>query len=220
MDVASTAAAAQTSATGSGLKLAEDFDTFLTLLTAQLENQDPLEPTDATEFTNQLVQFAGVEQQIQTNTNLADLIAMSTNSTAAGLSGYLGRMAEIDSPTAKLTEEGINWRYDLPEGVEEAIVSVKSEETGQIVYSQALSDTSAGERSFDWDGTFSDGKNAQSGTYSLVIRAAGEAEQPIDVSPRVRAEVTGVDLSGASTQISTNTGNYNFETVLRLIAGS
>ena len=57
--------------------LAEDFAQFLTLLTVQLQNQDPLSPMDTTEFTNQLVAFTGVEQQINTNQKLDSLVAMN-----------------------------------------------------------------------------------------------------------------------------------------------
>ena len=56
-------------------KLDEDLNRFLTLLITQLENQDPLDPMDASEFTSQLVQFASVEQQISQNSNLEKLLA-------------------------------------------------------------------------------------------------------------------------------------------------
>ncbi len=60
----------------SGLKLADDMQQFLTLLTTQLQNQDPLSPMDSTEFTNQLVQFSQVEQQITSNQKLDSLLAL------------------------------------------------------------------------------------------------------------------------------------------------
>ena len=97
VDAVSTLSNIQSQNATSSATLAENFETFLTLLTAQLQNQDPLEPVDSTEFTNQLVQFAGVEQQIQTNQNIADLISITASSTAAGLSNYLGKSIEIDS---------------------------------------------------------------------------------------------------------------------------
>lgn len=215
VDAVSSAVSAQTSASNSSAQLAQDFDTFLTLLTAQLQNQDPLSPTDTTEFTNQLVQFASVEQQIQSNQTLSDLVSLTRSSTAAGLSGYLGKTAEVNSPRADLSEGQIEWLYELPEGVEEATLSVRSE-AGTIIYSQVLDDVSAGSREFVWDGRLSTGEYAESGQFSLIISAADEAEDPVTVSPRVRTTVTGVDLSGESTQISTKSGTYDFDAVLRL----
>ena len=64
-----------TSNAASATSLAKNFDTFLTILTAQIQNQDPLEPLDSTQFTEQLVQFSGVEQQIRTNQSMETLIA-------------------------------------------------------------------------------------------------------------------------------------------------
>ena len=63
-------------------KLTEDLDNFLTLLTAQLQHQDPLEPLDTHEFTNQLVQFSSVEQSIQQNKNLESIIELNQNNMA------------------------------------------------------------------------------------------------------------------------------------------
>ncbi|HZZ11369.1 MAG TPA: flagellar hook capping FlgD N-terminal domain-containing protein, partial [Paraburkholderia sp.] len=71
-------------------QLAGNFDTFLTLLTTQLQNQDPLSPMDSTQFTQQLVAFSGVEQQINTNNNLQSLIALNQSQQAASAVSYIG----------------------------------------------------------------------------------------------------------------------------------
>lgn len=70
--------------------LAGDFNTFLTLLTAQLRNQDPLNPADSTEFVAQLAEFSGVEQQVKTNDRLDALIATIGDDAAASLSDWIG----------------------------------------------------------------------------------------------------------------------------------
>ena len=79
----------------SRVSFGDDFDDFLTLLTTQLQNQDPLEPTDTTEFTNQLVLFAGVEQDISQNDNLEQLIGLESANQAVGALNYIGN--EVDS---------------------------------------------------------------------------------------------------------------------------
>ena len=75
-----------------------DFDTFLRLLTAQIQNQDPLNPTDSTEFTAQLASFSAVEQQIQTNDLLTQMNAGLSRMSAADLGGWLGRDARAPMP--------------------------------------------------------------------------------------------------------------------------
>ncbi|MGB1540522.1 MAG: flagellar hook assembly protein FlgD, partial [Rickettsiales bacterium] len=75
-------------------KLSGDFDTFLLLLTTQLQNQDPIEPLDTNEFTAQLVQFANVEQAIDTNSNLETMISMQQGTQINNAVNYIGNFVE------------------------------------------------------------------------------------------------------------------------------
>jgi len=85
MDITAIASQQTQAASSSAFSsLTTNFDTFLTLLTTQLRNQDPLDPLDTEQFTQQLVQFAGVEQSIQTNSNLETLIALQSSTYRAG----------------------------------------------------------------------------------------------------------------------------------------
>ena len=93
--------------------LAENFDTFLTLLTVQLQNQDPLDPLDTNEFTSQLVQFTAVEQAIATNNNLESLIGLTELSHAATRISYLGKEVEAPGSTSYLTDGKAEWSYVL-----------------------------------------------------------------------------------------------------------
>src|SRR5476649_2407617 len=95
MTVAPVAAAATAAASTAQKTLAGNFNTFLTLLTTQLQNQDPLSPMDSNQFTQQLVQFSQVEQQINTNDNLKSLITQGTNQTGAYAVSYLGKAVTI-----------------------------------------------------------------------------------------------------------------------------
>lgn len=212
----STAATIQTQAQSSSAALAENFETFLTLLTAQLQNQDPLEPVDSTEFTNQLVQFSGVEQQIQTNKNIAELISITTASTAASLSGYLGQTIEVNSITGDLGEEGLNWYYEMPDGVEKVNLSIQSQD-GSIVYSDDIS-TDQGEAAYTWTGQTSSGKELTEGRYSLVIRAENANGETVNVPVKLRTQVNGIDMASGGTALTTDSGTFYFEDVLRLTA--
>src|SRR5271154_1591718 len=72
-------------------QLSGNMNTFLTLLTTQLQHQDPLSPMDSTQFTQQLVEYSQVEQQINTNTNLTNLISLQQTNSGAAAVGYLGK---------------------------------------------------------------------------------------------------------------------------------
>jgi len=94
-DVASTGSSTDTSALGRA-RLAENFDTFLSLLTTQLKNQDPLSPLDSNQFTQQIVQMTGVEQQLQTN----DLLKKLVGNTASGVSTAVSLIGKKSAPKA------------------------------------------------------------------------------------------------------------------------
>src|SRR5690348_10629695 len=83
--------------------LAGNFQTFLTLLTTQLQNQNPLDPLDTNQFTQQLVEFAGVEQQLKTNDQLASLIALQQTTQATQALTFVGKTAVVDGSTAALS---------------------------------------------------------------------------------------------------------------------
>ena len=91
IDPVTTSTTAVTGAAAAQKSLASNFDTFLTLLTTQLQHQDPLSPMDSTEFTQQLVQFSSVEQQISANKNLESLIALTKSRSSADAVSYLGK---------------------------------------------------------------------------------------------------------------------------------
>ncbi len=200
---------ALTSRTG----LADNFDTFLTLLTTQMQNQDPLSPLDSTEFTNQLVQFSGVEQQIRTNETLTNLIDTSNASAGASLVGYLGQMAEIDSAGAGFHGTPVEWKYRLPNDAASASLIVQNVD-GTVVWSQDA-ELTAGSHQFEWDGGTLTGGTVNEGEvfYASIVAedANGEA---LDVPVTTLTRVTGVDLSAGSPALQTTAGIYSYSDVL------
>src|SRR6202000_1113013 len=105
-----------TSSTSGGDAMAQlsgNFSTFLTLLTTQLKNQDPLSPMDSNEFTQQLVEFRQVEQQINTNTTLQTLITQGQSQGSAVATSYLGKQVTITNGEAPLTNGTATWNYNL-----------------------------------------------------------------------------------------------------------
>ncbi len=110
--------------------LTDDFDSFLTLLTTQLRNQDPLQPLDTQQFTEQLVQFAGVEQSIQTNASLDTLIALQTDGRRESSISLIGKTVSVDAATYPLEAqtEGdlLNWRYTVPPGAQDLTLTIRN----------------------------------------------------------------------------------------------
>src|SRR4051812_4190748 len=91
--------------------LAGNFDTFLQLLTTQLKNQNPLDPLDTNQFTQQLVQFAQVEQQMKQNDSLSTLISLEKATQTTAALGFLGSDVVVDGDTAKLTNGQAKWSF-------------------------------------------------------------------------------------------------------------
>src|ERR1700684_4390416 len=97
-------AGAATAATSDSIVIASNFTEFLQLLTTQLQNQDPLSPMDTNQFTQQLVEFSQVEQQMNTNTNLQTLITQGQTQSGAYATGYLGKVVTVTGGQAALTD--------------------------------------------------------------------------------------------------------------------
>src|SRR3954454_8759937 len=97
-----------------GSTLAGNFQTFLTLLTTQLQNQNPLDPLDTNQFTQQLVQFAGVEQQLKTNDQLASLLTMQQTAQATQALAFVGKTAVVSGSTTTMTSGKASWDLSIP----------------------------------------------------------------------------------------------------------
>src|SRR3954465_11210635 len=116
-----------------GSTLAGNFQTFLTLLTTQLQNQNPLDPLDTNQFTQQLVQFAGVEQQLKTNDQLTSLVSLQQTAQSTQALGIVGKTAVAGGGTTKLTNGAATWTLGVASNSNVAITSANS--TGQNVFS-------------------------------------------------------------------------------------
>ena len=181
-------------ATSAQDQLSSNFDTFLTLLTTQLQNQDPLSPMDSNQFTQQLVQFSQVEQQIDSNKNLESLISLTKSQTTSSAVGYLGKTLTITDGTAPLENGNAEWAYSLPTGAATTQLTV-TDSKGRILYSGA-GETSAGLHAFNWNGQDSSGNTMPDGTYTLKVQATAADGTAINTGIASQGTVSEVDLSG------------------------
>ncbi|MEM9043652.1 MAG: flagellar hook capping FlgD N-terminal domain-containing protein [Pseudomonadota bacterium] len=180
----------------SSTALASDFETFLNLLTAQLENQDPLQPLESTEFVAQLAQFSSVEQQVATNEALAEMLAKLDGTATAELSQWLGRRVEAQSALA-FDGEPIELTIDPNTPADEARLVIT--DLAGLPLGQVPLDPNA--RSISWDGSLGSGETAEPGTYRFQVeRFSGGTRLPTEV-PSGFAEVTEVRLGDGDVQV-------------------
>ncbi len=191
----STSSSSGTSSTGSASSLDGDFSTFLTLLTAQIQNQDPTSPMDTTQWTNQLVQYSSVEQEIKSNTYLSTIASAAGNNMSSAVN-YIGKTVAATTPTATLANGSANWTYDLGGAASKVNLTV-TDSNGTVVYSGS-GDTTSGSHSFSWDGTTSSGKSLTSGDYTLAVTATDASGNNISSTVGVTGTVSSVqtDSSG------------------------
>ncbi|HKU54326.1 MAG TPA: FlgD immunoglobulin-like domain containing protein [Rhizomicrobium sp.] len=180
-------------------QLSSNFSTFLTLLTTQLKNQDPTSPMDSNAFTQQLVMYSQVEQQIDTNSNLKSLISQSSSNAAAMTTGYLGKKVSIVNGQAALIGGNANWTYNLT-GPAAATQLDISDSNGKTVYSTSGA-TGSGNHSFTWDGKDSHGNPLSDGSYKLTVTATDSAGGPVASSVASAGTVTQIDMTGGTPRL-------------------
>lgn len=201
MDISAIAGSSGKAATADA-KLADDFDTFLSLLTTQLQNQDPLEPQDANEFTNQLVAFTGVEQSIATNKNLELLIGLNQAAASGGTVSYIGKTVVADGATSALESGQASWNYDLARNTKETVLTV-TDASGRQVYAANGAQTE-GTHTFSWDGRDNNGNPMADGLYTLNVQAEDAGGNIITTSTTIKGRVTAIDFSDGEPLLTVN----------------
>ncbi|HVL42727.1 MAG TPA: flagellar hook assembly protein FlgD [Brevundimonas sp.] len=180
-------------ASGTGM-LASNFETFLTLLTSQLKNQDPLSPVDSNQFTAQLTQMAGVEQQLLTNDLLKSLVSAQGGGSLSQAATYIGKEATAAWSATKMADGKATWSYELGANAASATLQVL-DGTGKVVWSGDAPAKTTGLHDFTWDGEATTGNDGQDGqVYSLKIVAKNAAGDAVDAQVLTRGRISGVEM--------------------------
>lgn len=196
MDISSIYQATSSNGSGSGDadsalgKISQDFDMFLTLLTTQLQNQDPMDPMDNTEMTNQLVNFANVEQQITQNKNLEQLIGLQKASASSAAVGYIGKDVQMDGDTTHYAGNAVTFGYIPKAGATTLSINVVNE-NGDIVRTLE-GESSAQRHTVEWDGTDADGDPVPEGAYRFLVNALDAEQESVQMADTdITGRVTG-----------------------------
>jgi flagellar basal-body rod modification protein FlgD len=195
-------------------EIAGNFTTFLQLLTTQLKNQNPLDPLDTNQFTQQLVQFAQVEQQMKSNDQLASLVSLEKSAQATTALAYVGSTVVVDGSTSPLANGSATWNLNVTKP-STATITIK-DSIGQTVYSGAFG-VNPGNQPFTWNGRGNDGRVWPDGSYTLTATALDANQQSVAISTEVQAQVDSVDLTQTPPLLSVNGQNYTLDKIKRIV---
>ena len=190
--------------------IAGNFDTFLSLLTTQLKNQNPLDPLDTNQFTQQLVEFSGVEQQLKTNDFLSSLVQANANTTNSNAVNYIGKTVTASGVRSELTNNKAQWNFSMADAAN-VTVSIK-DANGNTVYTEQGA-MQAGSGTFTWDGKDNQGNTKPAGTYSISMQAVTGEGKTINVSTETTGTVTGVDFTGSEPVLLVGNSRLNLSGV-------
>jgi flagellar basal-body rod modification protein FlgD len=183
-------------------KLDEDLNQFLTLLVTQLQNQDPLDPMDATEFTSQLVQFASVEQQIYQNSNLEKMLNLQETSQISSMVDFIGNQVEFFSQDLPVANGRAEFSYVMPAGVAKGSINIANANGLNVFYADA--DTGVGKHTVEWDGTDKNGQQLDDGIYTLLVTGQDSSGNLVEIEHLVVGPVTGAGVDDGVVKLFIN----------------
>jgi len=194
--------------------IAGNFQTFLTLLTTQLKNQNPLDPLDTNQFTAQLVQFAQVEQQLKSNDQLGQLVKLEQTAQSTYALDFVGQTVAVDGATAPLANGAATWNLSVPKPVV-ATINITTP-TGQTAFSGNYT-MSAGRQPFVWDGKDASGLQWPDGNYTIAVTAQDANGQPVSIPTEIEAPVDSADLTQSPPLLWIAGHDYTLDKIKRIV---
>ena len=175
-------------------QISSDFETFLKMMTAQIENQDPLDPIDSADYAVQLATFSSVEQQVKTNDLLSALGGQLQLSGMAEMAAWVGMDARAVAPGYFDGSPITIW--PKPAAGSDNVELVVSDEAGNEVYRSSIPNAA---EPIEWAGVMSDGYPVASGLYSFEIASYSNDEVVLSESPEIYSQVSDVRSEGGLT---------------------
>jgi flagellar basal-body rod modification protein FlgD len=201
--IGTTTSTAATSTINSGLSgIANNYQTFLSLLTTQLKNQDPTSPLDTNQFTQQLTQMTGVEQQLLSNQLLQQLVNQNQGGGLTNAVGLIGKTVTSSGNTAVLSGGASTWNYNLPSTAAAVNVSI-SDSSGNVVWTGPATGLGSGAQTYTWNGQNQAGqKQADGGVYTATFTATSAAGSPITPTTSSSGVATAVQQVNGQTMVT------------------
>jgi flagellar basal-body rod modification protein FlgD len=197
-----TTAAAASTAASSATSFSEDFDTFLQLLTAQIRNQDPLQPMDSTQFVEQLATFSSLEQQVETNSTLGSIATMIGDLHAVLANEWLGEEVAVSSKHVAYEGKPIEFEVNPAVSYDEAVLTVKNSQN-QVVWQEELSSK---DQRHSWNGSVSDQVDpAAKGVYEFQIDLFSGGQPIATTQAEIISKVTNLATEDGQLRLGTDT---------------
>jgi flagellar basal-body rod modification protein FlgD len=193
-------------------QLGSNFNDFLSLLTTQLQNQDPTSPMDTNQFTSELVQFTGVQQQVATNSSLTQLIALQQTSQVLQSSDLVGKPITVSSNELSLQNStaAVTFQGNAGEQIGIAVVNSAGAPIVDVTATAA-----AGTNTWQWNGLDNNGNQVPDGTYRVAVETlASNGGTPVAVPYDVIGTATGVSSNGTTSQLAIGALSVPFSAIV------
>jgi flagellar basal-body rod modification protein FlgD len=215
--IATLSANAATS-TAQSSKFAGDFNTFLTLLTTQIKNQSPTDPLDTNQMTNQLVQFASVEQQISMNQNLQRMLALEQASQLTASAPLIGRNVEVEAEQISLQNGVGTLRLPAAGASQTALVTIRG--SGDRIIRQETVQLGTAPKTWSWNGRDASGVAMPNGAYKVSVTASGAGGRAESLPFTTIGTVTGAERVGGDVKLLLGQLQVNFDKLRSVSSGS
>lgn len=211
---AASSAASSSGAFAGNTTIANNFTAFLQLLTTQLKNQNPLEPLDTNQFTQQLVQFTQVEQQMKMNDQMATLIKLNETAEKTIALAYVGSTVVVDGATTRLQQGSAIWQFST---TKPASVSITiTDATGAAVYTSSYT-VQPGTQTVAWDGVGNNGTQYPDGDYTIAVTAKDASGQVTALPTEVQGAVDYVDVSTSPPVLAIGGQKFTLDKIKRVV---
>jgi flagellar basal-body rod modification protein FlgD len=210
--------ATNSSAQRSGAKLSADLGTFLTLLTTQLRNQDPTKPMDTEQLTQQLTQFASVEQQIAGNQTLEQLLVLQQAGQLSGTAGLVGRRVTMESNVLPLQSGVAEVMLPAAGRASRALVEVR-DARGDLMRAETVQ-LGAGAATWRWNGKDQGGVQQADGAYRVTVTGQATDGTAVPLATTVAGRVTGATRDGGALMLRLGAASIPFDRLRELPGGS
>ena len=188
-------------------------DDFMKLFVAQMQHQDPLNPSDSTQMAAQMAQFNGLEQMMNVNNTLTTMLKSQTQDRTVGMINYVGKEVDIGNGMLKFDHGKLTKStFETTQPLANAFVEVR-DSAGQVISQSELGNLMPGEHNLKWDGKLKSGQDASSGLYHFSVVAKTLEGQEVPVPIKSKVKVTGIDLKDEGGSFFTELGKIQLKDI-------